>query len=69
LKSLESVKSVIRHLDYWRRCFFTRFYHAYADEWGMATAPVDPNALPGPPPRRPPAVAAGAGERTAALSH
>jgi len=34
--------------------FFTRFYHAYVDEWGMATAPVDPNAPPGPPTRRPP---------------
>jgi len=34
--------------------FFTRLYHAYADEWGMATAPVDPNAPPGPPTRRPP---------------
>jgi len=34
--------------------FFTRLYHAYVDEWGMATAPVDPNAPPGPPSRRPP---------------
>jgi hypothetical protein len=34
--------------------FFTRLYHAYVDEWGMATAPVDPNAPPGPPTRRPP---------------
>jgi hypothetical protein len=30
--------------------FFTRFYHAYVDEWGMAAAPVDPNA---PPARQP----------------
>jgi hypothetical protein len=34
--------------------FFTRLYHAYADEWGMASAPADPNAPPGPPTRRPP---------------
>jgi Putative beta-barrel porin-2, OmpL-like. bbp2 len=34
--------------------FFTRFYHAYVDEWGMAAAPADPNAPPGPPTRRPP---------------
>ena len=34
--------------------FFTRLYHAYVDEWGVATAPVDPNAPPGPPTRRPP---------------
>jgi len=34
--------------------FFSRLYHAYVDEWGMATAPVDPNAPPGPPSRRPP---------------
>ncbi len=34
--------------------FFTRFYYIYADEWGMATAPVDSNGPPGPPTRRPP---------------
>ena len=34
--------------------FFTRLYYAYADEWGLASAPVDPNAPPGPPSRRPP---------------
>jgi hypothetical protein len=34
--------------------FFTRLYHAYADEWGMASAPADPNAPPAPPTRRPP---------------
>ncbi len=33
--------------------FFTRLYHAYGDEWGLASAPVDPNAPPGPPTRRP----------------
>lgn len=34
--------------------FFTRLYHAYADEWGMASAPADPSAPPSPPSRRPP---------------
>jgi len=34
--------------------FFTRLYHAYADEWGLPAAPTDPNAPPGPPSRRPP---------------
>jgi hypothetical protein len=34
--------------------FFTRLYHAYADEWGMQAAQPDPNAPPGPPTRRPP---------------
>jgi len=34
--------------------FFTRLYHAYGDEWGLASAPVDPNAPPGPLTRRPP---------------
>ena len=33
--------------------FFTRLYHAYAGEWGMPSAPADPNAPPGPPSRRP----------------
>jgi hypothetical protein len=43
--------------------FFTRLYHAYAGEWGMPSAPADPNAPPGPPI----AVPAAAGE-FAALS-
>ena len=33
--------------------FLARLYHAYADEWGMASAPADPNAPPSPPSRRP----------------
>lgn len=32
--------------------FFARLYHAYDVEWGLAAAPVDPNAPPSPPSRR-----------------
>jgi len=34
--------------------FFTRLYQGYADEWGMASAPIYPNAPPSPLNRRPP---------------